>query len=156
MPTTALRTHLLPASVDGVWDVLADFGDISAWAPTLDHSCILDPRHGPGGSRRIQVGRNTLVETVVGWEPPTRLSYRIDGLPRRLGTIVNEWRLEPDGQTTRATIETTVDTGPRPPQRLIERLVTRRMTRVSVELLSGLATFLSSNHRGRSGGRGQV
>jgi uncharacterized protein YndB with AHSA1/START domain len=145
MPTMAQRTHLLPAPLDEVWDVLADFGDISRWATTLDHSAPLDPRHGPGGARRIQVGRKTLVETVVGWEPPTRLSYRIDGLPPRLGTIVNEWRLEPDGEATRAAITTTVDTGPRPPHKLVERLVVRRMTRVSVELLSGLAVHVSSS-----------
>ena len=149
MPSSDRRTHVLPAPVEDVWGVLADFGGISRWATTLDHSTSLDAGPGVGAARRIQVGRTTLVETVTAWEPPSRLAYRIEGLPSRLGSIVNEWQLEPDGATTRATLSTTVDTGPRPPHKLVERLVLRRLTRASVEMLSGLAAHLSSSRRAR-------
>jgi hypothetical protein len=65
-----------------VWDVLADFGSISSWAANVDHSCVLE--HGPTGtdvgtSRRIQVGRDTLVERITEFDQPVALAYTIEG-----------------------------------------------------------------------------
>ena len=145
MASSAHRTRRLPAPLERVWDVLAGFDDIAAWAPSVvDHSSALGgPDGGVGAARRIQSGRTTLVETVEGWDPPKHLSYRLDGLPRAVRRVTNEWRLEPDGDATQATITTTVDVGPRPPHRLVERLVLRRMGKVSDGLLDGLARHLA-------------
>ena len=85
----------------------------------VDHSSSMGgPDGGIGAARRIQTGRTTIVETVESWDPPKRLAYRLEGLPRALRRVTNEWRLEPDGDRTQATLTTTVVVGPRPPQRL--------------------------------------
>jgi hypothetical protein len=40
---------------------------------------------GPiGTARRVQMGRQTLVERIVEFEPPHALAYDIEGLPKRL------------------------------------------------------------------------
>jgi len=71
------------------------------------------------------------------------LAYRLEGLPSALRRVTNEWQLEPVGDQTRATLTTTVDVGPRPPQRLVERIALRRMEKVSDGLLDGLADHVA-------------
>ena len=64
-----------------VWDVLADFGSISSWADNIDHSCILN--HGPGEpigtTRRVQIGRDALVEHDHRVRPAARARLRHRG-----------------------------------------------------------------------------
>lgn len=144
MSTSLDRSRLIPAPRDRVWEVLARFDRLSDWAPDADHSAPLTlPASGPGAARRVQGGRTVLVETIVTWEPPCRLGYRIEGLPARAGTITDEWRLEERGSQTLATITTTVDAAVRPPGPLVERIVARRLARVSDGLLDGLAQYLT-------------
>jgi hypothetical protein len=136
----AARSCRLPAPVGAVWDVLARFDDIADWAPAVvDHSAAMGGGDGVGRARRIQAGRSTVVEVVEVWDPPARLAYRLEGLPRPIRRAVNEWRLEPDGAGTRATLTSEVEVGPRPPQRLVERIALRRLTAASDGLLDGLA-----------------
>ena len=61
---------------DVVWAALADFGAISAWAPNVDHSCLTTEQdQGVGSVRRVQVGRNALLERVVEWNEGQSLAY---------------------------------------------------------------------------------
>lgn len=145
------RDRVLAADVDRTWAVLAAFDSISAWAPAVDHSCALTTDEvGPGAARRIQVGRMTLTERVIVWEPPSKLAYRIEGLPARIGTVTNAWYLEAVDGSTRVVLSTTVDTGPRPPQRLLERVVARRLAASSDRLLDGLEAWLLIERRSLS------
>ena len=78
------RMRTLAAEPQAVWKVLADFGALSSWARNVDHSCLLehgDDGVGVGTSRRVQVGRNTLVERVTDVIPGSTLAYDIEGLP---------------------------------------------------------------------------
>jgi len=144
MATSVERTRTLQASAEKVWAVLADFDGISGWAPNVAHSSLLsDTESGPGTSRRVQVGRNALVETVVTWEPTSTIAYRIEGLPKRLGALTNQWDLVAAGERTQVTLTSTVDAGARPPARLIERLVTKKMGSTSDEMLDGLVAHLT-------------
>jgi len=137
------RTRAIAAPVDEIWTVLCDFGSITSWAVGVDHSCILYP--GPGGgplgtARRVQVGRDALVERIVEFDPPRVLAYQIDGLPRRLRRVTNRWTLEPArGDSARVTLASTVEIGPRPAQRLAERVFCRLLARQSDGMLAGLA-----------------
>lgn len=145
MSVTASRHRHVDASPEDVWDVLADFGALARWAPDVDHSCLLrDGELDTGLARRVQVGRNALVETVAAIEPGRRLAYRIEGLPPVLRHVANEWVLEPRGAGTEVSITSTVDAGPRPPQRLIARLAAVRFARASESLLAGLTAALTS------------
>ena len=147
--TAIERTITIAATPDAIWAVLADFGAISRWAPNVDHSWALD-EPGDGATRRIQAGRLTVIEHVITWQPPSTLAYTIDGLPPVVRRVVNEWTLSPTDSGTVVTLRTTVDAGPRPPQRLIARIVGKRLAVASDQMLAGLAGHLDA-HRDAHG-----
>ena len=132
---------MIRAQPQAIWDVLADFGTISSWAPGADHSCLLNA--GPDGAavataRRIQMGRNTLVERIIEFDPPTALAYSIEGLPPRLGALANRWTLRPAGEATEVTITSTI-AGSGPLAGILGRIVRRVMIKQSDAMLAGLA-----------------
>jgi len=133
----------MAATPQAVWDVLADFGSLSSWARNIDHSCLLE--HGADGvavgtSRRVQIGRNTLVERVTDCVPAASLGYEIEGLTRRLHRVANRWTLEPMAPGfTAVTVTTTVEIGTNPVARIAERAMCRLMTKQSDAMLAGLS-----------------
>lgn len=139
--TAVERRRSIAASPETVWAVLADFGAIAGWAGNVDHSCLLSDRPtGVGAVRRIQTGRTTVVETVTEWQPGEALAYTIEGLPPVVRSVVNRWTIEPAADTGGAdvTLTSTIDTGPRPPQRLVAKAIGRRLAAASDEMLAGL------------------
>jgi uncharacterized protein YndB with AHSA1/START domain len=141
---TVTKTATIPAPVADVWAVLADFATISAWAPNVDHSCLLSEQtEGIGMVRRNQVGRNTVVETVLIYEPGDTLSYAIKGLPPVVRSVSNTWRLQSAGEQTAATLTTEIDTGSRPPQKAIAKAVGRALGTASDQMLGGLAAHFA-------------
>lgn len=140
----AVRTRTIAATPAEVWAVLSDYAGISAWAPNVDHSCLLTSQlAGVDAARRIQAGRMTVVETVVEWVEGHRLAYRIEGLPPAITSVQNAWDLEAEGAGTRVTLTTSVNVGPRPPQQLVARGIARRLAGVSDQMLEGLAALLA-------------
>lgn len=131
---------------EGVWAALADFGAIAAWAPDVEHSCLLsDLTGGVGATRRVQLGRTTLVERVTEWDEPTALAYAIDGLPPLLGSVVNRWRIAPADACVLASITTEITPGPRPPHRIVARAALRRFAAAADSMLAGLDHHLSGS-----------
>jgi carbon monoxide dehydrogenase subunit G len=142
------RSRTIAADPKEVWDVLADFGSISSWADNVDHSCILNHGSEPiGTTRRVQIGRNTLVEQITEFEPTRALAYDVEGLPKRLRRFNNRWSLRPadDGKTT-VTLTSTVEIGPGPLRKLAERVVCRVQVRESDVMLAGLANRSEKLH----------
>lgn len=126
-----------------VWAVLADFGAIVDWAPNVDHSCLTTAEgEGIGAVRRVQVGRNALLERVVEWTPDEALAYELEGLPPVVRSATNRWSLVGEGGTTTATLTTSIDTGSRPPQRAIGRVVGRTLGKASRQMLDGLKAYM--------------
>ncbi|MCV6978682.1 SRPBCC family protein [Mycolicibacterium pulveris] len=134
------RTRTIAAPIEEIWDVLADFGAISTWVDNVEHSCILVSRAKPlGTARRVQVGRNTLVETIVEFDPPHTLAYEIEGLPKQMGELTNRWTLRREGEDTTVTLTSTVEIGSRPDQQLAERVICRMLAHQNASMLAGLA-----------------
>ena len=134
------RERRLARPIDEVWALLADFGAISRWAPNVDHSCNLTEQPDDVGAiRRIQSGGTTVVETVETWERPHTLAYEIAGLPPVIRRLTNTWQLDAaDPDHTIVRVITEIDTGPRPPQRLVAKAIGRRLGAVSDQMLDGL------------------
>jgi len=136
------RSRTITAPPQAIWEVLADFGALSSWSANADHSCILN--HGPDGgamgtTRRVQIGRNTLVERIAEFDPPTALAYGIEGLPKQLRNVVNRWTLRPSGGATEVTLTSRVEIGTGPLARAAEWVVCRGMAKESDSMLAGLA-----------------
>ncbi len=145
----ASRVRTISASSQAIWDVLADFGALSSWVDGVDHSSVLND--GPGGtllgtSRRVQVGRNVLVERITEAEPPVRLCYEITGLPKQLRYVANRWTLRPAGDATLVRVTSIVEIGANPLSRIAERLVCRLATKQSDAMLTGLTRRMESAH----------
>ena len=135
------RNRRIAADPQAVWDVLADFGSISSWADNIDHSCILNQGSEPiGTTRRVQIGRNALVETITEFDTTRALAYDVEGLPKRVRRFNNRWSLRPaaDGGTV-VTLTSTVEIGSGPIRKLAERAVCRVQVRQSDIMLAGLA-----------------
>ena len=144
------HTGQITAPADQVWAVLSDFAAISAWAPNVDHSCLMSEQtEGAGMVRRIQTDRLTVLETVETWEPGVALSYRITGLPPVIKSVTNTWRLDATGNSTRVRLTTDVDAGPRPPQELIAKAVSRRLGSASDQMIAGLTRHVEQGIRER-------
>jgi hypothetical protein len=135
------RSRTIAAEPKEVWDVLADFGSISSWADNVDHSCILNHGSEPvGTTRRVQIGRNALVERITEFDPTWALAYDVKGLPKRLHRFNNRWTLRrvQEGHTV-VTLTSRVEIGSGPLRRLAERAVCRVQVRRSAVMLAGLA-----------------
>lgn len=139
------RSRTISADPQAVWDVLADLGSISAWADNIDHSCILNHSDEPlGATRRVQIGRNALVETITEFDAPYALAYVVDGLPKRVRRFTNRWSLRRVSGGTTVTLTSTVEIGSGPLHKLAERAVCRVQTRQSDIMLAGLAHRLEN------------
>ena len=134
------RSLTIAASRKAVWAVLADFDRIVDWAHDVDHSCLLTDRaSGVGAVRRIQQGANAVTETVVDWDEPIRLAYRIGGLPPLFRQVINRWDLADDEDGVRVSL--TVEVVPvRSPAAVVARLAARKVGRVNARMLSNLQT----------------
>jgi carbon monoxide dehydrogenase subunit G len=143
MVATVNRSRTITAEPAAIWGVLADFGALSTWADGVDHSCLLHHSDDPvGRTRRVQVGHDTLVETIVAFDAPRELAYDIAGVPRWF-SVSNRWNLHSDtnGLTT-VTLTSTVRMRPHPLRPIAIRMFTRLMARRSDELLNSLAKHL--------------
>ena len=132
------RSLTIAAPRNAVWTALADFDRIVDWAHDVDHSCLLTDRaSGVGAVRRVQQGANSFTETVIDWDEPIRLAYRIDGLPPLFRRVINRWDLAEGENGTRASL--TVEVVPaRPPATVVARLAARMIGRVNTRMLSNL------------------
>ena len=132
------RSLTIAATRNAVWTALADFDRIVDWAHDVDHSCLLTDRaSGVGAVRRVQQGANSFTETVIDWDEPIRLAYRIDGLPPLFRQVINRWDLAEDEDGTQASL--TVEVVPvRPPATVVAWLAARVVGRVNARMLSNL------------------
>ena len=133
---------------DDVWAALAAFDDISTWAPNVDHSCLTTEQADDiGATRRVQVGRNAMLEEIVDWQPGRELAYSITGLPPVVRSVTNTWRIEASGANSEVTLMSRIDTGPRPAQQLVGRVVGRVLGKASRDMLGGLQRHLERDPR---------
>lgn len=140
------RSRAIAADPRTVWALLADFGAISSWADNVDHSCILNQGSEPvGTTRRVQIGRNALVERITEYDETHALAYTVEGLPKRVRRLRNRWSLRPGGDGTVVRLTSTVEIGSGPVHKIAERAVCRIQARQSDIMLAGLAHRLEKS-----------
>lgn len=147
---TVVRSRTVVASPDDVWSVLARFDRIAEWAPSVGHSeAMTEPPVGVGSARRVQVGRLTLVETIVEWASEQAVAYTLEGLPPFVAEATNRWTLEPAGpERTTVTLTAEITPGPKPPMRLAVAVLGRVIARGNDQLLDGMAAAVTVTTEG--------
>jgi len=138
------RSRHLPHDAEAVWSVLARFGEIRRWAPSVTHSVLTtEQTEGVGTARRVQVGRQALIETVTIWEPGRTLAYTIEGLPPLVEGVTNRWDLGVDQAGTFVTLTSIIAPGSSPKGKAASRVLRLPLGRASDGMLDGLAAFLA-------------
>ncbi len=136
------RRVRIDASAEKAWEVLADFGGVSKWAPTITESRSLTEANGGVGARRTctHVKMGQLEEVIVEWEEGRRYSYDVTrGLPMPMKSLNNDWSVESDGDGAVVTLRQNFETKFGPLGWLIESLVLRRMMEKEITVsLAGL------------------
>jgi carbon monoxide dehydrogenase subunit G len=146
--STLERSASVAAAPDRVWATLADFGAISRWVPSIQHSCLLSEQtEGVGAVRRVQIARQTLVERVTAWEPSRTLAYDIEGLPPIVGTARTTWRISPAASGSHVVLTTEIDAGRNPAKLLLAGKVLERMATASELMLAGLSARVAPEQR---------
>ncbi len=148
------RSSRIDAPPSEVWSTLARFDAIAFWAPNVDHACLLTgsglgadagSEVGAvvvGSVRRVQVGRTVLTETITEWQPGVGLSYSIAGLPPVAGSVANSWHIEPVSSGSLVRLVTHIESGSRPPQRLVAKVIGRKLGEASEQMLAGLRAHI--------------
>ena len=81
-----------------VWAVLADFGNVHAWAPGVTHSySTSDNNGGDGASRHCDIkGFGSGEEDVLDWQEGRSFRYRATALGP-IGESISVWEVQPQG-----------------------------------------------------------
>jgi hypothetical protein len=133
---------VVPAAAEVVWAALARFDEISQWGTGVSQSSMLTQEtEGLGATRRVQVGRNALRETITVWEPRSSLGYTIVGLPPVVRQATNTWSLSGSGDSTTVTLTSEVVTKGGP---ILGHLVAGRIGKANKQLLAGLTHHVSA------------
>ena len=136
------RGVVIDAAKDKVWEVLADFGAVSKWAPTITDSAIVgDANEGVGAARTCEHEKmGTLEETIVSWTEGEALSYDVTaGLPFPMKALNNHWSIRERGASTEVTLHQEFSTKLGPLGSLMESMMVKRMMRKEMGLaLAGL------------------
>ncbi len=136
------RRVRIDAPAEKAWAVLADFGGVSKWAPTITESRSLTEANGGVGARRTctHVKLGQLEEVIVEWEEGRRYSYDVTrGLPMPMKSLNNDWSVESDGDGAVVTLRQNFQTKFGPLGSLMESLMIRRMMGKEMTLaLAGL------------------
>ena len=90
----------IDASKEKVWEILADWGAVSNWAPTiLESHSTTEATGGVGAERACEHEKMGHIEERVGaWHEGSSLSYDvIKGLPFPMKSLNNTWSVSADG-----------------------------------------------------------
>ncbi|MCI0633822.1 MAG: SRPBCC family protein [Actinobacteria bacterium] len=118
------RQVLIEAPVDKVWSVLADFGNVAPWAPTIPASRLLTEATGGVGAERTcthEAGFE-VTERVVEWNEGRDFSYDVYGLPTPIESLRVTWAIRAQDNATMVTLTLRPEIGSGPPGLTTEAL----------------------------------
>jgi hypothetical protein len=130
-------------------DVWAAIGaDPSTWIPWFpglrEGAFTSPPPHGVGTKRQVRVrGVGQYKETIVAWDEGSRMAYRVERTSLPIArALMEDWVLEPHGDTTRVHWTFAID--PTPVFRLSLRLSPKTIGRVFTKAMRNLDARLAS------------
>ncbi|MCH7760334.1 SRPBCC family protein [candidate division TA06 bacterium] len=136
----------IDAPVESVWKVLADYGGVAKWAPSVNHAVLTtESKGGIDCERQCDVaGFGKVKERIVEWEEGSHYTFTVEGIgPMKF--VRSNWSVRPDGNMTIAivTIDFKVKFGPL--GALMDRLVVRLNIRKQMVLsLAGLKHYVET------------
>ena len=92
---------VIDAPVQKVWEVLADFGGVSRWSPSVTNSYSTSKDNsGPQASRHCDiVGFGAIEEHITEWNEGRSLTYAGTGVGP-ISSAYHTWSVKPEGDKT--------------------------------------------------------
>ncbi len=92
-----------------VWEIIADFGNVSKWSPYITQSATISSSNRGVGTERSSEGLQpeTLIEKVVAWDEGNSITYEMIKEP----FIMSMLSISGEGGQTLVTADLQVDTG---------------------------------------------
>jgi hypothetical protein len=134
--------------VDKVWKVLADFGSLEIWAPTVIKCRGSTEANGGVGARRIltTASGDDTEEVIVEWTEGQSFTFEIpDGLASIVKTLRETWSVEPfpNGATVVVRMEYRMKAGLL--NSILDSLVVRgKLRKILVQNLAGLKYYVET------------
>ena len=136
------RQIKINARKEKVWEVLADFGGVSNWAPTVVSAySTTEANGGVGAGRHCEVkSLGSIEERIAEWDEGRSYSYDIvDGVPAPMKYARNTVSVRPDGDGTLVIFALEFEMKFGPVGALLERLAIRPLLRKTLTgTLAGL------------------
>ncbi len=91
----------IDAPAERVWEVLADFGEVEKWSPTVTHSALVgELANGVGSERSCALtGIGDITERVIAWDGGKGFTIEIFGAPI-VKSLRSAWSIEGRGDQT--------------------------------------------------------
>ncbi len=89
-----------------VWEIMADYGGVANWAPTITSSNLLTDANGGIGARRTcdHISGAAIEEVIAEWEEGEYYSYEMTTSFGPVKTLVNTWAVRSEGNDTVVTL----------------------------------------------------
>ncbi len=133
---------LINAPREQVWQVIADFGGVERWAPTVVKSrCATEVKGGLGAKRILTTTRgNVTEEVIVEWNEGHSFTFDIpDGLALVIKTLQETWSVEQSSNGATVVVKMDYQTKHGILSSILDSLFVRRELRwILVQNLAGL------------------
>lgn len=141
MASQMSQKKVLAAPIATVWEVLADFQNVSAWNPTFKNSYLTgDLEQGVGATRHCDLAPFGSTEETVGeWVPNKRMVINVDSaskVPFKDASMVFELREVDGGTEVTMTFDFVAKGGPM--ASVIGRRMEKRFPGQALKVLDGL------------------
>ncbi len=150
MSQVAKRVRL-KASVDQVWNVVADFGGVEKWAPTVVEShCSTEAQCGLGAKRILTTTTGEVTEEVViAWNEGRSFAFEIsNGLASIIKNLRETWSVNPPPTGSEVVVTMDYQTKDGIINSLLHALVVGRiLNKILVHNLAGLKHHVETGER---------
>ncbi len=149
--SSIIQRVAIGAAVDQVWEVLADFGRVDQWAPTVREShCPTEAQRGRGAKRILTTSTGEVTEEVVtDWNEGQSFTFEIPkGLASIITVLRETWSVRqlPQGTEVSVSMEYQLKGGVIPS--LLNTLAVRRvLKKMLVHNLAGLKYHVETGER---------
>jgi len=137
------RQIRIEAGPEAVWAVLADYGGVDKWMPSVDHAVITTGEAGVGCERACDIqGMGKVHERVLVWDENERFVVELSAMGP-MKSAQSDWMLTPQGEGTLVTSVTDVAMRFGPIGVLMARTVVGRQLGKQLEIgLRGLKAYV--------------
>jgi hypothetical protein len=141
----------IETSVDLVWSVLDDFGDVAIWAPYMRHSELIgEQQTGVGTRRKLRhFWGFRLEEVVTEWNDRSGFKFKVNRAPWPMKDVWETWVIQHGNGRTTVASSVEYDMKLWVPGKLLDWILVRHIVRREMRTgLKGLKDYTEQRQAG--------